>query len=267
MTPYLWHREHFGFSQGILRRRAPQNDRLPKPMWQTTAVFDAQCASNGNKKEEFILNMFCGNFLGQYLMLLYLARSVSQMAIYSVHQMEIMVVFDAQCASNGNKKSVSNMNLKEKISSDLKNALREKKTVDLSVLRMLQSAIRNKEIEKKKRDGLTDEEIVEVISSEIKKRKEAIEEYTKGQRQDLADKEKSEFEVLMRYMPKQMEEMEIREEVKKAIQEVGAKTQGELGKVMKILMPRMKGKADGALVNKVVREELQKLEELQIREK
>jgi uncharacterized protein YqeY len=68
-------------------------------------------------------------------------------------------------------------------------------------------------------------------------------------------------------MPKQMEEIEIREEVKKAIQEVGAKAQGELGKVMKILMPRMKGKADGALVNKVVREELQKLEELQIREK
>src|SRR3990172_6864872 len=150
------------------------------------------------------------------------------------------------------------MNLKEKIPSDLKNALREKKTVDLSVLRMLQSAIRNKEIEKKKRDGLTDEEIVEVISSEIKKRKEAIEEYTKGQRQDLADKEKSEFEVLMSYMPKQMEEIEI--------QEVGAIAQGELGKVMKILMPRIKGKADGALVNKVVREELQKLEVANSRE-
>ncbi|MGH7801766.1 MAG: GatB/YqeY domain-containing protein [Thermodesulfobacteriota bacterium] len=154
------------------------------------------------------------------------------------------------------------MNLKEKIPSDLKNALREKKTVDLSVLRMLQSAIRNKEIEKKKRDVLTDEEIVEVISSEIKKRKEAVNEYIKAQRQDLADKEKSEIEVLMSYMPTQMGEMEIREEVKKAIKEAGAKAQGELGKVMKILMPRMKGKADGALVNKVVREELQKLEEL-----
>ena len=154
------------------------------------------------------------------------------------------------------------MSLKEKIPSDLKNALREKKTVDHSVLRMVQSAIRNKEIEKKKRDGLTDEEIVEVISSEIKKRKEAVNEYIKAQRQDLADKEKSEIEVLISYMPKQMEEMEIREEVKKAIQEAGAKAQGELGKVMKIVMPRMKGKADGALVNKVVREELQKLEEL-----
>ena len=186
-----------------------------------------------------------------------------------------MVVFDAalsgsqcepdgnkQCGSKGNKSPVSNMSLKEKIPSDLKNALREKKTVDLSVLRMLQSAIRNKEIEKKKRDGLTDEEIVEVISSEIKKRKEAVNEYIKAQRQDLADKEKSEIEVLISYMPEQMGEMEIREEVKKAIQEAGAKAQGELGKVMKILMPRMKGKTDGALVNKVVREELQKLEEL-----
>jgi len=216
-------------------------------------LFDAQCASNGNKRVLFVAVL-----------------SGSQCEPDGNKQRAFdgnKVVFRAQCARNGNKSLVSNMNLKEKISSDLKNALREKKTVDLSVLRMLQSAIRNKEIEKKKRDGLNDEEIIEVITSEIKKRKEAIEEYTKGQRQDLVDKEKSEFEVLMSYMPKQMEEIEIREEVKKAIQEVGAKTQGELGKVMKILMPRMKGKADGALVNKVVREELQKLEELQIREK
>ncbi len=149
------------------------------------------------------------------------------------------------------------MNLREKISLDLKNALRDKKAVDLSVLRMLQSAIRNKEIEKKKRDGLTDEEVIEVIISEIKKRKEAVNEYVKAQRQDLAEKEKSEIEVLMSYMPKQMEEMEIREEVKRAMQEADAKTQGDLGKVMKIIMPRLKGKADGNLINKIVREELE----------
>ena len=83
------------------------------------------------------------------------------------------------------------MNLREKIPSDLKNALRNRKTVDLSVLRMLQSAIRNKEIEKNKGE-LTDEEIIEVIGSEIKKRKESIEGYMKGQRQDLVDKEKGE---------------------------------------------------------------------------
>jgi hypothetical protein len=149
------------------------------------------------------------------------------------------------------------MNLREKISLELKNALREKKAIDLSVLRMLQSAIRNKEIEKKKRDGLTDEEVIDVIISEIKKRKEAVNEYVKAQRQDLAEKEKSEIEVLMSYMPKQMEEAEIREEIKKTIQEVGAKTQGDLGKVMKIIMPRLKGKADGTLINKIVREELE----------
>ncbi len=152
------------------------------------------------------------------------------------------------------------MSLREKISSDLKNALRDRKAVDLSVLRMLQSAIRNKEIEKKRGDaGLTDEEVIEVIMSEIKKRKEAIEGYIKGQRQDLVDKENAEIAVLMGYMPKQMGEVEIREEAKKAIEEAGAKKPQDMGKVMKILMPRMKGKADGALVNKVVKEELEKM--------
>ncbi len=153
------------------------------------------------------------------------------------------------------------VSLREKISSDLKNALRDKKALDLSVLRMLQSAIKNKEIEKRKSDaGLNDEEVLEVVTSEIKKRKEAIEEYTKGQRQDLVDKEKAELEVLMNYMPRQMGEVEIREEAKKAIGEVGVKTPQDMGKVMKILMSRMKGKADGALVNRIVKEELERIQ-------
>jgi uncharacterized protein YqeY len=152
------------------------------------------------------------------------------------------------------------MSLREKISSDLKNALRDRKAVDLSVLRMLQSAIKNKEIERKKGDaGLTDEEVIEVVTSEIKKRKEAIEGYTKGQRQDLADKENAELAVLMGYMPKQMGDVEIREEAKKAIGEAGAKTPQDIGRVMKILMPRMKGKADGGVVNRIVKEELGKM--------
>ncbi|MGE5445939.1 MAG: GatB/YqeY domain-containing protein [Ignavibacteriales bacterium] len=152
------------------------------------------------------------------------------------------------------------MNLREKISSDLKNALRDRKAIALSVLRMLQSSIKNKEIEKKKGDaGLTDEEVVEVIISEIKKRKEAIEGYMKGQRQDLVDKENAELAVLMSYMPRQMGEAGIREEAKRAIDEAGAKIPQDMGKVMKILMPRMKGKADGALVNKIVKEELEKM--------
>ncbi|MER3447293.1 MAG: glutamyl-tRNA amidotransferase [Candidatus Dadabacteria bacterium] len=152
------------------------------------------------------------------------------------------------------------MNLRERISLDLKNALRGRRIIDLSVLRMLQSAIRNREIEKKKGDaGLTDEEVIEVVTSEIKKRKEAIEGYMKGQRQDLVDKEKAELEVLMNYMPSQMGEAEIRKEAKKAIEEAGAKIPQDMGRVMKILMPRMKGKADGALVNRIVKEELEKM--------
>jgi hypothetical protein len=151
------------------------------------------------------------------------------------------------------------MSLRNKIPEDLKNALRNKKQVELSVLRMLQSAIRNKEIEKNKAE-LTDEEVIHVVAGEIKKRRESIEGYLKGQRQDLVDKENAELDVLMKYMPRQMTEDEIREEARKAIRESEVKSLKEIGKVMKIIMPRTRGKADGALVNKVVKEELEKLE-------
>jgi len=151
------------------------------------------------------------------------------------------------------------MSLRNKIPEDLKNALRNRNAVELSVLRMLQSAIRNKEIEKNKSE-LTDEEVIEVITSEIKKRRESIEGYMKVRRQDLADRENSELDVLMKYMPKQLTEEEVREEVRKAIQEAGVNNSKELGKVMKVIIPRTKGKADGAMVNRVVREELEKLE-------
>jgi len=151
------------------------------------------------------------------------------------------------------------MSLREKISSDLKESLREKKAEELSTLRLLQSAIRNKEIEKKKREeGLSDEEVIEVIASEIKKRKEAIELYEKGGRQDLANKEKAELEVLERYMPEQMDEEEILREARKVIEEVGAVGPKDMGKVMGALMTKVKGKAEGAVVNRIVREELQK---------
>ncbi len=151
------------------------------------------------------------------------------------------------------------MSLRNKIPEELKNALRNKNAVELSVLRMLQSAIRNKEIEKNKGE-LTDEEVIEVVGTEIKKRKESIESYMKGQRQDLVDNEKAEIEVLAKYMPKQMTEDEVREEARKAIGEASVTTVKEIGKVMKIIMPRTKGKADGSLVNMVVKEELEKFE-------
>ncbi len=152
------------------------------------------------------------------------------------------------------------MSLREKIPQDLKDALRSKKALELTVLRMLQSSIRNKEIEKNKKE-LSDEEVIEVVGSEIKKRKEASAEFEKVNRQDAADKEKAEIEILMKYMPRQLTEDEIRAEVKKAITGADAKGTKDLGKVMKIIIPAVKGKADGSTVTKIVKEELEKLEQ------
>lgn len=151
------------------------------------------------------------------------------------------------------------MSLREKIPQDLKDALRSKNSLELNVLRMLQSSIRNKEIEKSKKE-LTDEEVIEVVGSEIKKRKEAAAEFEKVKRQDAASKEKAEIEILMKYMPLQMSEDEIRAEVKKAAIDSGSSGIKDLGKVMKIIIPAVKGKADGSIVSKIVREELEKLE-------
>lgn len=153
------------------------------------------------------------------------------------------------------------MTLREKIPEDLKNALRKKNELELSVLRMLQAAIRNREIEiKKGKEFLTDEEVIEVISGEVKRRKEAASEYTKANRNELADKEKAEVDILMKYMPKQMDEEEIRLETRSVIDEVNALSLKDVGKVMKSIMPRVKGRADGGLVSRIVREELEKKE-------
>jgi uncharacterized protein YqeY len=150
------------------------------------------------------------------------------------------------------------MSLREQIPQDLKNALRSRNSLELSVLRMLESAIKNREIENQKQ-ALTDEQIIGVVSAEIKKRRDAAAEFEKVNRQDAADAEKKEIEVLMKYMPAQMSEDEIRAEVVKAVGESGAAGIRDLGKVMKLVIPAVKGKADGALVNTIVREELEKL--------
>ena len=152
------------------------------------------------------------------------------------------------------------MSLREKIPQDLKDALRGKKTLELTVLRMLQSSIRNKEIEKQKKE-LTDEEVIEVVAGEIKKRKEAAAEFEKVGRQEAAQQEKAEAEILLKYMPRQLSEDEIRAEVMKAVADSGAGGIKDLGKVMKAIIPAVKGKADGAVVNKIVREELEKLDQ------
>ena len=149
---------------------------------------------------------------------------------------------------------------KEKLQNDMKEAMKAGDALRRMVLSLVLSAVKNKEIEK--RSELTDEEIIDAISSEVKKRKESIESYEKGGREELAQKERDELNVLMEYMPEPMSEDEIRTEAKKAIAEIRSTSSGqavgpkEMGKVLGVLMPRIKGRAEGQTVSRVVKEEL-----------
>lgn len=149
------------------------------------------------------------------------------------------------------------MNLRDKIANDLKSALKSSDNVKRDTLRMLGAAIKNAEIEKKKKEeGLDDSEIQEVASRAIKQRKDSVAQYESGGRKDLADKEKGEIEILLAYLPQQLGEDEIRKIVKEAIKEIGAASVSDMGKVMGRAMVKLKGKADGQMVKKVVEEEL-----------
>ncbi|HXK32188.1 MAG TPA: GatB/YqeY domain-containing protein [Candidatus Paceibacterota bacterium] len=152
------------------------------------------------------------------------------------------------------------MSLKEKIQSELNLSIKGNKPLAVSVFRQLLAAFLNKEKEKRfkskeeKEALLTDEEAMEVIAFEAKKRKESIVEFEKGNRKDLADKEKEELAILSAYLPEQMPEEEIRKLVKEAIEKTGASEMKDMGKVMQELMPQVKGKADGNLVGQIVKE-------------
>ncbi len=151
------------------------------------------------------------------------------------------------------------MGLRDQIPEDLKTALRGKMSLDLSVLRMLQAAIKNREIDNK--GELNDEEVVQVVSSEIKKRRDAIEEFKKVNRDDVAKTEQQEIDVLMKYMPEQLSEDEVAAKVAELVAGSGAAGLKDIGIAMKVVMPELKGKADGKLINKFVREQLEKLEQ------
>jgi len=162
--------------------------------------------------------------------------------------------------------------IKDKIKEDLKKAMQEKDALRLSVLRMVSSYVFNREKDNRAKlskageeeskldemSKLTNEEVIEVVSSEVKKRKDSIEQYEKGGRSDLAENEKKELEILMEYMPKQMGEDEIRKIVKEKIEELGISGPQETGKLMGAIMPQFKGKTDGNAVSKIVQEELKK---------
>lgn len=145
-----------------------------------------------------------------------------------------------------------------KIQQDMMQSMRDKNEVKISTLRMLISVIKYFEIAKGRDYKATDQEITDLIQKEVKKRRESIDMYKTGNRPELAEKEQQELDVLAAYLPKQMSEDEIRPLVNDAITKTGAASVQDMGKVMAALMPQTKGKADGSLVGKIVREELGK---------
>lgn len=145
--------------------------------------------------------------------------------------------------------------LKEKVKIDTIAALKEQRQWELETLRLLTAAIERKEMEKAG-TVLTDEQVVNLVFSEIKKRKEAIEFYVKGGRQELANKEQAELVVLQRYLPTQLSDEELKNIVADAVKATGATTAKDFGKVMAAIMPKVKGQTDGGRVAQVVREQL-----------
>ena len=149
------------------------------------------------------------------------------------------------------------MALAEQLKADMEQALRKGEKLRLSTLRLIISAMNYYEIEKQKK--LEDAGVIEVLSREAKKRKESIEAFEKGNRQDLADKEKEELAIINEYLPQQMSQEEITAAAQKVITQVGAKSPADKGKVMQQLVPLTKGKADGKLVSDTVNDLLSKL--------
>lgn len=144
--------------------------------------------------------------------------------------------------------------MRDKIINDIMIAMKNKEKEKLSVLRMVKGAIQLEEINKKK--NLDDNEVISVISKQIKTRKESIVEFTKGNRQDLIDQTEKEIEILNEYMPEQLSEDEILLIINKAIEELKPKAISDMGKIMKEINPKLIGKADMSLVSRLVKEKL-----------
>ena len=149
------------------------------------------------------------------------------------------------------------MTLEEKIDADMKEAMKARAEIRLSTIRMLRAAIKNLAIEKKA-EKLEDKDVMGIIARQIKQHKDSIEGFTKGNRQDLVDKETAELKILELYMPKMMSADELKVIVKSAIAAVGAKGKADMGKVMKAAMEEAKGAADGKMLSQMVSEELAK---------
>ena len=162
--------------------------------------------------------------------------------------------------------------LKEQLQKELNESLKAGDQMRRLVLSTLISAIKNREVIKRgqlvktitdtseleKQSHLNDEEVIETLASEIKKRKESIEMFKSGGRQELADKEQKEIDILSVYMPEQLSEDKVREEVKKAIEQTGAVGVKDMGKVIGLVMGKLKGQVDGGMVSRIAKEMLLK---------
>ena len=146
------------------------------------------------------------------------------------------------------------MSIKEQLANDMKEAMKAKEKERLAVIRMVRGAIRQQEIDGK--TELDDEAVIAVISKEVKMRKDSIVDFQKGGRVDLVAQNEAEIAFLMPYLPKQLTEDEVRELVKEAVEKTGASSPKDMGKVMGALMPKVKGRADGKMVNQLVKEAL-----------
>ena len=138
--------------------------------------------------------------------------------------------------------------LSQKIELDFKEAMKQKNEIKLSTLRMLKAAIKNKEIEKKVK-SLDEQDLLDTIQKQVKQRKDSIAEFQKANRQDLVQKEMKEAAILEQYLPQRLSEQELKGIIKEAISACGATCKNDLGKLMKELMPRVKGRADGKEVS------------------
>lgn len=143
------------------------------------------------------------------------------------------------------------MSLKDRLLEDMKVAMRDKDVISKNTIQMTRSAVL--QVEKDNKVTLDDDGIIEILAKEVKKRKDSLPDYERAERQDLVDNIKAEIDVLLKYLPQQLTEEELEVIVKKAIHETGASSAKDLGKVMQAVMPIVKGRADGKMINQIAK--------------
>ncbi len=146
------------------------------------------------------------------------------------------------------------MSIQAKLMDDLKTSMKTKNKLKKDVITMVRAAVKQREVDE--RVELNDEDIIEIISKQVKQKRDAIVEFQKGDRQDLVELTEKEIDILLEYLPLQLTEEELDKIVKAAIEEVDAKTAKDIGKVMGSILPKVKGKADGSTINRLAREYL-----------